>query len=86
MDGMLYVHGISHNSPLPDNLYYEVPAVSSISGLYRHIMLAQQNDVEILEIDFIKLSCIKHPHPPLWQTMKPVPTPGHLTFLLWSLP
>lgn len=60
----------------------KVPVMSSISGLYRHIMLAQQNDVEILGTDFIKLSCIKHPHPPLWQTMKPVPAPEHPTLLL----
>lgn len=41
----------------------QIPVVSSISGLLRHIILTQHDDVEILRIDFLKLSCIKHPLP-----------------------
>ena len=60
----------------------QIPVMSGISGLYRHIMLTQKNDVEILGTDFIKLSCIKHLHPPLWKTMKPMPVPEHsISFL-----
>ena len=53
----------------------QIPIVSGISGLLRHIMLTQHNDVEILRINFLKLSCIKHFLPPLWQTMWPTPVP-----------
>ena len=64
----------------------QIPVMSGLSGLYRHIMLTQKNDVEILGTDFIKLSCIKHLHPPLWKTMKPMPVPEHSILLLWSFP
>ena len=53
----------------------QIPIVSGISGLYRHIMLTQQDNIKILWIDFLKLFSIKHSLPPLWQTTWSVPVP-----------
>lgn len=64
----------------------QIPIMPGISGLDGHIMLTQQNDVEILGINFLQLSCIKHLLPPLWQTTWSMPAPEHPTLLLRFFP
>lgn len=86
MDVLLYAYEISRSSLLTDNPYYVGTVMPGVSGLYRHIMLTQQDNIKILWIDFLKLFCIEHPHPPLQKTMKPMPAPEYQTPLLWSFP
>ena len=53
----------------------QIPIMFGISGLHRHIIFTQQDNIKILWIDCLKLSCIKHSLPPLWQTMCSMPVP-----------
>lgn len=64
----------------------QIPVVPGISGLHRYIMFTQHNNVKILGAYLLKLSCIKHQYPPLWQTRKPMPVPKLPVPLPWTCP
>ena len=52
----------------------QVPVMTRIPALNRDISIIHQNDIEVLRIDFLKATFIKHRHhPSLYGTRLPMP-------------
>ena len=52
----------------------QVPVMTRIPALNRDISIIHQNDIEVLRIDFLKATFIKHRHhPSLYGTRPPMP-------------
>ena len=52
----------------------QVPVMTGIPALNRDIPIIHQNDIEVLRIDFLKATFIKHRHhPSLYGTRPPMP-------------
>ena len=52
----------------------QIPVVTGVPALNRDISIIHQNDIEVLRIDFLKATFIKHRHhPSLYGTRPPMP-------------